>query len=108
MTSYPVCVKGHADATHCGPMVRATGSTNVFVNRLSGAPAGSHADGGISREDDPNTFHKRPPNIPPCPGHTVGIKVGSLKVRVNSKGCGRIFDATCTHVAEGSANVRAG
>ena len=33
MTSFPVCVKGHADATHCGPMVRASGSRNVFVNR---------------------------------------------------------------------------
>ncbi len=92
-----VCRIGDADIPHCSGMTRAAGSTNVFVNGI-----------GISRQGDPNTTHKKPPFIPPCPSHAVGIKVGSLKVKVNGKGCGRVGDATCTAVAQGSNNVFAG
>ena len=62
----------------------------------------------LSRQGDPNTGHKVPPNKPPCGGHAVAIQSGSSKVRVNGRGCGRVGDATCTSVAQGSNNVFAG
>ena len=90
---------GDADVTHCSGMVRAQGSTNVFVNGI-----------GVSRQGDLNTSHLLPPNIPPCPAHAAGIAVGSTKVKVNGKGIGRVGDsiAGCTSVAAGSTNVFAG
>ena len=78
-------------------MVRAAGSSNVFVNGI-----------GISRQGDNNTGHLLPPNIPPCGGHAAPIASGSSTVKVNGKGCGRVGDATCTSVAAGSSNVFAG
>ena len=92
-----VCVKGHADVPHCGPMVRFGASTNVFVNGI-----------GISRETDVNTPHLLP-GIP-CPTHAAPITVGSLTVKVNGRGWGRIGDSLllCTFVATGSLNVFAG
>jgi len=92
-----VTFKGAADVPHCSPMERDGASTNVKVNGI-----------GISRQGDPNTGHKVPPNKPPCGGHAVAIKIGSSKVRVNGRGCGRVGDATCTSVAQGSPNVFAG
>ena len=47
---------GDADVTHCSGMVRAQGSSNVFVNGI-----------GVSRQGDNNTTHLLPPNVPPCP-----------------------------------------
>ena len=88
---------GDADVTHCSGMVRAAGSSNVFVNGI-----------GISRQGDNNTGHLLPPNRPPCPGHAAPIASGSSTVKVNGKGCGRVGDATCTYVAAGSSNVFAG
>ena len=92
-----VCRIGHADIPHCSGMVRQGGSSNVFVNGI-----------GISRETDNNTPHKKPPA--PCPKHAKGITTGSLTVKVNGKGCGRIGDPItgCTFVAEGSDDVFAG
>jgi len=88
-----------ADLVHCPPIVprRVGRSDNVFVNGI-----------GISREGDDNTIHKKPPK--PCPKHLKPIKIGSLKVKVNGKGCGRIGDdiTACTKVASGSENVFAG
>jgi uncharacterized Zn-binding protein involved in type VI secretion len=88
---------GDADVKHCTGMVRAAGSPNVFCN---GIP--------ISRQGDPNTGHKKPGV--PCPGHSAPIAVGSSKVFINKKGCGRVGDAIsgCTSVAAGSSNVFAG
>tara|TARA_R110002167_G_scaffold7481_1_gene35551 strand:- start:773 stop:1060 length:288 start_codon:yes stop_codon:yes gene_type:complete len=92
-----VCRIGHADIPHCSGMVRSGGSSNVFVNGI-----------GISRQTDVNTLHKKPPA--PCPKHAKGITTGSLTVKVNGKGCGRIGDPItgCTFVAEGSDDVFAG
>tara|TARA_Y100001937_G_scaffold104084_1_gene143804 strand:- start:47 stop:337 length:291 start_codon:yes stop_codon:yes gene_type:complete len=92
-----VCRIGDADVPHCSSMTRASGSTNVLVN---GIP--------LSRQTDINTTHKLPGA--PCPSHTAPIALGSVTVRVNSLGCGRIGDAitSCTSVASGSVNVFAG
>ena len=96
-----VCRIGDADAPHCSGMVRAAGSSNVFVNGI-----------GISRQGDNNTTHKLPPFPPPrpCPTHAAGISSGSGTVKVNGKGCGRVGDGIsgCTSVASGSGNVFAG
>ena len=80
-------------------MSRAQGSSNVLVN---GIP--------WSRQGDINTPHLVPPNIPPCPSHVAAIAIGSITVRVNGRGAGRVGDAIsgCTSVAEGSDNVTAG
>ena len=88
---------GDADIPHCSGMVRAQGSGNVFCN---GRP--------ISRQGDVNTIHLLPGD--PCPPHLAPITLGSLTVRVNGRGCGRIGDAIsgCTSVAAGSSNVFAG
>jgi len=92
---------GDADVSHCSGMTRAEGSPNVFCNKDD--------DGNpipISRQGDVNTSHLLP--APICPSHAVAITTGSTTVFVNGKGCGRIGDATCTKVAEGSPNVFAG
>jgi len=89
--------KGDADVPHCSGMVRLGASTNVFVNGI-----------GVSRQGDVNTGHLRPGV--PCPGHAAPIAVGSLTVKVNGKGIGRVGDSIsgCTSVAVGSTNVFAG
>lgn len=92
-----VCRVGDADIPHCSGMVRAQGSSDVFVNGIS-----------VSRQGDVNTPHLLPGS--PCPGHAAGITVGSTSVFVNGKGIGRVGDAisSCTAVAAGSPNVFAG
>lgn len=86
---------GDADIPHCSGMVRAQGSPDVFVNLIP-----------WSRQGDMNTGHLLPPV--PCPAHQAPIVIGSVTVFVNNKGAGRIGDATCTAVAQGSTNVFAG
>jgi uncharacterized Zn-binding protein involved in type VI secretion len=88
---------GDADVAHCSGMVRAVGSSNVFVNNIA-----------ISRQSDVNTSHLLPGS--PCPSHSAPIASGSSTVFVNNLGCGRIGDALsgCTSVAAGSPNVFAG
>ena len=88
---------GDADSVHCSGMVRAAGSGNVFCNGIS-----------VSRQGDKNTVHLKPGN--PCPPHSASISSGSSTVKVNGKGCGRIYDGLsgCTSVAAGSPNVFAG
>ena len=96
-----VCVIGDKDLVHCSVPSRAIGSPNVFVNGIA-----------VSRQGDINTTHQLPPFPPPnpCPVHTAGIAVGSLTVKINGKGCGRVGDSIsgCTAVATGSPNVFAG
>ena len=96
-----VCRIGDKDVIHCSVPSRAGGSSNVFVNGI-----------GISRQGDSNTPHLKPPFPPPvpCPTHAAGIASGSLTVKINGKGCGRVGDsiAGCTAVASGSTNVFAG
>ena len=89
--------KVDTDIVHCSRPKRLERSDNVRVNGT-----------GISRQDDDNTVHKKPPA--PCPPHAAPIATGSLTVRVNGKGCGRVGDpvAGCTSVATGSLNVFAG
>ena len=88
---------GDADVAHCSGMVRAAGSSNVFVNGIA-----------WSRQGDSNTAHLLPGD--PCPGHAAPIASGSSTVKVNSRGAGRIGDSIsgCTSVAAGSSNVFAG
>ena len=86
---------GDADIPHCSGMVRAEGSPNVFINDIP-----------WSRQTDLNTPHLLPPA--PCPTHAAPIVLGSPTVFVNGLGAGRVGDATCTAVAEGSPNVFAG
>ena len=94
----PVTFIGAPDIPHCSGMVRALGSSNVKVN---GIP--------VSRQGDINTPHLVPAS-PLCKIHVKPIAIGSLTVKVNGKGCGRIGDSIsgCTSVAGGSPNVFAG
>ena len=86
------------DIPHCSGMVRVGASINVLVNGI-----------GVSRQGDVNSPHLFPAGII-CPPHAAPISTGSLKVRVNGRGCGRVGDsvAGCTFVASGSFNVFAG
>lgn len=88
---------GDADIPHCSPMVRASGSGNVFVNNIP-----------VSRQSDVNTVHLLPGS--PCPAHATVIAAGSSTVKANFLGVGRIGDGLsgCTAVAAGSPNVFAG
>ena len=90
---------GDADVAHCSGMTRAAGSSKVFADGI-----------GISREGDNNTSHLLPPNVPPCAAHAAPIASGSSKVKIDTKGCGRIGDGIsgCTSVAAGSIKVFAG
>ena len=93
-----VCRKGHFDIPHCSGMVRFGSSENVRVNGI-----------GVSRQYDVNTPHLVPVGLF-CVIHAAPITMGSTTVKVNGRGCGRIFDsiAGCTFVAQGSPNVFAG
>ena len=88
---------GDLDLIHCSVPARAVGSPNVFVNSIP-----------VSRQGDINTVHVLPGS--PCPQHVAPITIGSLTVRINGRGCGRVGDAitACTLVAQGSPNVFAG
>ena len=89
-----------ADVFHCSLPRRLARSNNVSVNGI-----------GISRQGDVNTKHKVPiPGTPICGKHARPITLGSTTVKVNGRGCGRIFDSLtdCTRVAQGSPNVFAG
>jgi len=93
-----VCRIGDIDLTHCSTPARAAGSPNVFVN---GIP--------WSRQGDINTPHLIPGDSP-CYVHSAAISVGSVTVRVNGFGAGRVGDVIggCSAVASGSPNVFAG
>ena len=88
---------GAADIPHCSGMVRFGNSDNVKVGGL-----------GVSRQGDINTPHLLPGF--PCPAHAAPIAIGSLKVKVNGRGCGRVGDSIsgCTSVAQGHPKVFAG
>ena len=86
---------GDADVPHCSGMTRAQGSPNVYCNNIP-----------VSRQGDLNTGHLLPGS--PCPGHAAPIVTGSTTVFVNGLGIGRVGDATCTAVAQGSPNVFSG
>lgn len=87
---------GDADVSHCSGMTREGCSPNVFANNIP-----------VSRQGDKNTSHLLP--APICPSHAVAITTGSTTVFCNGNlGIGRVGDATCTSVAEGSPNVFAG
>jgi uncharacterized Zn-binding protein involved in type VI secretion len=88
---------GAADIPHCSGMVRFGKSDNVKVGGI-----------GVSRQGDINTPHLLPGL--PCPVHAAPIAIGSLKVKVNGRGCGRMGDSIsgCTSVAQGHPKVFAG
>ena len=91
---------GAFDIPHCSPMTRLGKSTNVKVGGL-----------GVSRQFDINTGHLKPAGDS-CVPHVASISIGSLKVIVNGRGCGRMGDdvggSSCTRVAEGHPKVFAG
>ena len=99
MSSLAVTRIGDDDTPHCSAMTRDGGSTKVKADGI-----------GISREGDNNTSHLLPPAAPVCPSHAAPIASGSSKVKVDTKGCGRVTDAItgCTSVSEGSSKVFAG
>ncbi|CAB4170594.1 hypothetical protein UFOVP908_95 [uncultured Caudovirales phage] len=97
MTARPVARIGDADFPHASPMVRAVGSSDVFVNARP-----------VSRQFDANTPHLVTPK---GPVHISYIAVGSVTVFADSRGVGRILDLlipVCTAVAQGSPTVFAG
>ena len=91
----PASRLGDSDVPHCSPMLRATGSFNVFIN---GRPA--------VRQLDINTPHLKPGGNS-CVPHVAPVAVGSLTVRINGRGAARLGDsiAGCTLVGMGSFNV---
>ena len=103
-----VTFKGAADIPDCGGMVRFGASLNVKVGGIGVSRGGTTA---VSGDGDLNTPHMMPAGAF-CIPHWQTITVGSLKVRVNGKGCGRMGDdvggGACTAVAEGHPKVFAG
>ena len=89
---------GDLDVPHCSGMVRATGSSDVFVNTRSAV-----------RQGDINTVHKIPVGDK-CENHTGAVITGSRSVFINGRGAGRVGDelVNCTEIAQGSENVFAG
>jgi uncharacterized Zn-binding protein involved in type VI secretion len=102
-----VTFKGAADIPDCGGMVRFGASLNVKVGGIGVSRGGTTA---VSGDGDLNTPHAA--FVLDCGPHATAITVGSLKVRVNGKGCGRMGDdvggGACTAVAEGHPKVFAG
>ena len=89
---------GDLDVPHCSGMVRATGSSDVFVNTRPAV-----------RQGDINTVHKIPGGED-CFLHTGAVRTGSRSVFINGRGAGRVGDGlvNCTSIAQGSTNVFAG
>tara|TARA_R100000773_G_C4112331_1_gene51862 strand:- start:64 stop:354 length:291 start_codon:yes stop_codon:yes gene_type:complete len=89
---------GDLDVPHCSGMVRATGSSDVFVNTRPAV-----------RQGDINTVHLFPKGDL-CPAHVGPVKSGSSSVFINGLGAGRVGDGLikCTSIAQGSENVFAG
>lgn len=89
---------GDLDVPHCSGMVRATGSSDVFVNTRPAV-----------RKGDINTVHLIPKGDF-CEAHTGAVKSGSSSVFINGRGAGRVGDGLvqCTSIAQGSTNVFAG
>ena len=89
---------GDLDVPHCSGMVRATGSSDVFVNTRPAV-----------RQGDINTVHKIPGGID-CFLHTGAVRTGSRSVFINGRGAGRVGDGlvNCTEIAQGSENVFSG
>ena len=63
-------------------------SSNVFVNNRN-----------VSRQNDNNTTHLLPPNVPPCPSHE-NITSRSSTVKVTTRNINRVNDSisNCTSV----------
>ena len=96
MAMLPITRATDADFPHCSTMVRTPGdNVTVFAGGLL-----------VSRHGDPNTVHVFPPA--PCPPHAVPILSASNSVFVQKRGVGRIFDPTCTAVAQGLPTVFVG
>ena len=89
---------GDLDVPHCSGMVRATGSSDVFVNTRPAV-----------RKGDINTVHLIPVGDI-CEAHTGAVRTGSRSVFINGRGAGRVGDGlvACTKIAQGSTNVFAG
>ena len=89
---------GDLDVPHCSGMVRATGSSDVFVNTRPAV-----------RQGDINTVHDFPLGDI-CPVHVGAVRSGSSSVFINGKGAGRVGDGliACTSIAQGSTNVFVG
>lgn len=89
---------GDLDVPHCSGMVRATGSSDVFVNTRPAV-----------RQGDINTVHKIPVGLE-CENHTGAVITGSRSVFINGRGAGRVGDGlvNCTEIAQGSENVFSG
>ena len=89
---------GDLDVPHCSGMVRATGSSDVFVNTRPAV-----------RQGDINTVHVFPLGDL-CPPHVGAVRSGSSSVFINGRGAGRVGDGlvACTSIAQGSTNVFAG
>ena len=80
MAMLPITRATDADFPHCSGMVRTPGdNVTVFAGGLL-----------VSRHGDPNTIH------------------ASNSVFVQKRGVGRIFDPTCTAVAQGLPTVFVG
>jgi len=97
MAILPITRATDADFPHCSGMVRTPGdNVTVFAGGLL-----------VSRHGDPNTIHVFPVG-PICPPHAVPILSASNSVFVQKRGVGRIFDPTCTAVAQGLPTVFVG
>ena len=97
-TARPATRIGDIDLVHCNWPWRMTGSPNVLVN---GRP--------WSCQLDFNAPHAAPA-APKCYVHLRPITLGSITVRINGRGAGRMADDIhgCTWTFTGSHNVMAG
>ena len=101
MAMLPVTRATDADFPHCSGMERTpAGAAGVNVSVFAGGLP-------ISREGDLNTLHLFPVG-PFCFDHAVPILSASNSVFAQGAGCGRIFDPTCTAVAQGLPTVFVG
>ena len=92
MAMLPITRATDADFPHCSGMERTpAGAAGVNVSVFAGGLP-------ISRVFPPA----------PCPPHAVPILSASNSVFVQKRGVGRIFDPTCTAVAQGLPTVFVG
>ena len=98
MIARPATRIGDFDLIHCNWPNRMTGSPNVLVN---GSPWSCQIDFNF-----PHTF----PSGFNCYPHLRPITLGSITVRINGRGAGRMADGIydCTWTFTGSHNVMAG
>lgn len=96
MPTMPIARKGDKEATHCSTPRRKGAFRTVFANAIP-----------VSGNGHKNTSHLKPCGKRCC-GHSAPLIASQGTVFAEGRAVGKVGDATCTRVVQGSPNVFVG